>query len=300
VPLPPARVPAALTRRGDADHGLGQQHEAGDHAGRQQPHGSVENHQVAQRRDDVEHRAHAREHAQRAAGSTLAGRVLQAGQLEHRPQRPDEHGSHHHPAQQAAVADHQRGELRTEVHERGGGAEHCRQQQADGDGDVEAGPLLHEQDAGGPDGVQQQELAGAQEREREQQHARVTSPVCRLAGGVGQAGGAGTHGQEQHEVQPRVGEVGVQVGAHQQRDQPDHRQQGREHPRHRRQPVRPPPRPRRFCSSRAHCTTPASAAPVAAACGDARPVWSARTPFRARRSGTARISPLTHVRRPAT
>jgi len=52
--------------------------------------------------------------------------------------------------------------------------------------------------------------------------------------------------KEQHEVQARVGEVGVEVRAHQQRDEPDQRQQGRKHPDHWHEPVGPPPRPRQL------------------------------------------------------
>ncbi|MGI8523393.1 MAG: hypothetical protein ACR2K3_08810 [Nocardioides sp.] len=109
------------------------------------------------------------------------------------------------------MPDDQGREPGAQVDERGSRTEHGGEQQPHRDGDVEAGPLLHEQDARRTAGVQEQELTGREEGQRQQQHACVTSAVRGVARRVGQTGGERAHGHEQDEVEARVGEVRVEV-----------------------------------------------------------------------------------------
>lgn len=93
------------------------------------------------------------------------------------------------------------------------GAKHGSQEQSDRDRDVEPGEFLGEQDSGRPYRMQQQEQAGRQERERQQQHPSVPAAVGGVSGGVREHRRQAAHDHEQHEVQPWVGEVRVQVRA---------------------------------------------------------------------------------------
>ena len=79
--------------------------------------------------------------------------------------------------------------------------------------------------------VEAEECAGRQERERDQQDARVAAAVGGLPRGVRQNEEAGADAEEEHEVDLVVAPVRVQLLAQDQRDEADERQQAGRDPR---------------------------------------------------------------------
>jgi hypothetical protein len=229
VPLPPARVPLALARDRDADQCLGEQHETRDHGRRQQVRPVAEDRPVARRADGVDERSDDRHDGEQVARRRLAVRPAERRQVRNRPGEPRRHDQQHSGAQEPAVANHQRRQLRPDVDERRCRREDGAHEQPYRDGDLEAGVVLGEQDPGRSEGMEAHEAARRHERERQEKDACVPAPLGRLTGGEAESERNGAHEPEEHEVEPGVDEVGVELGTKQQRHEPDQRQRdGRE------------------------------------------------------------------------
>jgi hypothetical protein len=224
VPLPPARVPLALAGEGDADQGLGEQHEAGDHRGRQQVWPQAEDRPVAGGAGCVDDRADDREDGEQASPRGLAVRPVERGQIQDGPDEPPAHRHQHGDAQEPAVADHERSEPGPHVDERGRRRERRADEQAHRDRDLEARVVPGEEHAACPERVKPHEAAGRHEGEREEKHPRVAAAVCRLAGREAEHERDRPHQPEEHEVDAVVLEVRVELRAQQQRSEPDQRQ----------------------------------------------------------------------------
>ena len=106
------------------------------------------------------------------------------------------------------------------------GREHSAHEQPDRDGDLKPGILLREEDAGVPMACRPRKPPGGHEGEREQQDARVASPIGRLAGRVAEHERDAADDPEDDEVRPIVLEVRVELRPEQQRDEPDERERG--------------------------------------------------------------------------
>ena len=88
--------------------------------------------------------------------------------------------------------------------------------------------LLREEDRGRPDGVEPEEASGRHERQREEQDARVAAPVGRLTRGVAERDRDRADEPEDDEVELVVLDVRVELGAQEQREEPDERQRRRD------------------------------------------------------------------------
>jgi hypothetical protein len=86
--------------------------------------------------------------------------------------------------------------------------------------------LLGEQDLRRSDRMEPEEATGGHEREREQQDARVTSPIGRLARRVTENECHRADDPEDDKVEPVVLDVRIEPRAKQQRHEPDQRQCG--------------------------------------------------------------------------
>ena len=121
-------------------------------------------------------------------------------------------------------------EARTHVDERRRGCEERAHEQADRDRDLEAGPALREEDALRSEGMEAHEAARRHERQREEQDARVAAPLGRLARRVAERERDPAREAEDQEVRLVVVELGVELRAEEQRDEPDQGQEDREQP----------------------------------------------------------------------
>jgi hypothetical protein len=74
--------------------------------------------------------------------------------------------------------------------------------------------------------VKPHETAGRHEGQGEEQDAGIPAPVGRLTRREAESERDGTHEPEEHEMKPGVHEVGVELRAEQERDEPDQRQRG--------------------------------------------------------------------------
>jgi hypothetical protein len=196
MPLPPARVPLAFARDGDADHRFGQEQEARDHRRREQVRVVAEDDPVPRRAHGVDDGPDDRDRRDQHVPSRFAARAAERRQLRDRPREPDGHR-----------------------------AQHRAHEQADRDCNLEAGVLLREEDVLR---VESHEAAGGHERKREQQDARVSAPVGRLAGCVAEDERDAADEPEDHEVRAVVFEMRVELRATQQRREPDERERGRD------------------------------------------------------------------------
>ncbi len=230
VPLPPARVPLALPRHRDADHRLGQQQEARDGRRRQQLAVVAEDGPVARGADPVDDRPDDRDPADQAPPRGFTVRPAQRRQVGNRPDEPHSHRDQHRRTEQRSVTNQPRRDPGTRVDEGRSRGEHGAHQQPHRNGDLEAGVLLREEDAGRPVGVEAQEAAGRHERQREEQDACISSPIGRLARRVAENECHGAHGPEDDEVGLVVLEVRIELRPKQQRDEADHRQRGSNEP----------------------------------------------------------------------
>ena len=153
VPLPPARVPLALAGDRNADHRLGEQEEAGDDRRRQQ---------LPVWRKMPQYRAALTAYMIVPTIASAVSRLPVAASLLGRRSggRLATVQTNHPPiATSTAPRSSARyrinhGPTRADVDERRADREHGADQQADRDRDLEAGVLVREEDAGGPDGVQ--------------------------------------------------------------------------------------------------------------------------------------------------
>jgi hypothetical protein len=71
-------------------------------------------------------------------------------------------------------------------------------------------------DPGRPDGVEPQEAARSEEGQRQKQDTSVPASLGGLPRRIGEDERGTTDGEEEHEVDPPVGPVGVELGAQQQ------------------------------------------------------------------------------------
>ena len=159
-------------------------------------------HRVDERPDD----SHRRDER---AGRRLAARTTQRWQLGNGPDEPPSHHREDAHAQQRPAADQLRPDPGTNVDERRCAREDGAHEQPDGNGDLEAGVFLREEDSLRSDGVQAEEPAGRHEGEREQQHACVTAAIGRLARCVAEDESHAADHPEDDEVRPVVLEVRV-------------------------------------------------------------------------------------------
>ena len=227
VPLPPARVPLALTGHGHADHRLGEEEEAGDDRDRQQVPAVPEDDPVADGADRVDDRPGDRQRRHQVVRRRLGVGPFERRQVLDRPDEPrDHHGQHRDPEQ--ATAPNQPGpDPGPDVDERGSRREDRAHEQSNRDRDLEPGVLLREEDRGRPDGVEPEEASGRHERQREEQDARVATPVGRFARGVAERDRDRADEPEDDEVELVVLDVRVELGAQEQREETDERQRGR-------------------------------------------------------------------------
>ena len=87
--------------------------------------------------------------------------------------------------------------------------------------------LLREEDRRRPDGVEPEEASGRHERQREEQNARIAAPVGRLTRGVAERDRDRADEPEDDEVELVVLDVGVELGAQEQREETDEGKCGR-------------------------------------------------------------------------
>jgi len=178
----------------------------------------------------------------RAPQRGFAAVAVQRRHLCHRHEEPPAHREQHGGSQRRTAADQELPDLRPDVDERRAGREDRAHEQPDGDRDLEAGERSREEDVCGPDGVKPQEAPGRHEGQREQQDPRVTAAVGRFTGRVAEDERHGAGDAEDDEVQPVVLDVRVELGAEQQRDEPDEGQRdGRDSHREDRTAPRPAP-----------------------------------------------------------
>ena len=165
VPLPPARVPLALPRDGDADQRLGEQHETGDHgaigAGRAPVRG-----RCRRRSCRIAHASRLPQRPRCPARRAAAGQAVQTTRRHRR-----QHGGAEKPAGGGSPAGQK---LRPHVDERGSCREPRADQQADRDRDPEARVVAREEDAARPERVEPHEASRRHEGEREEEHPRVS------------------------------------------------------------------------------------------------------------------------------
>jgi hypothetical protein len=124
------------------------------------------------------------------------------------------------------VTDDERCEAGTLVDEGRREREAGADEQADRDRHLEAGVVGGEEHPGCPDGVEAHEASGRHEREREEQHARVTTALRRLAGRVAEGERDRADQAEEDEMDAVVLEVRVELRPQEQRYEPDQRQGG--------------------------------------------------------------------------
>jgi hypothetical protein len=113
------------------------------------------------------------------------------------------------------VPNQRRADSRPDIDKGGGPCKRRAYQQADRNGDLEAGIFLREEDSGRPDGVEAEEAPGGHKGKREEQDAGIPTPVGRLTGRVSENERDTAHDPEDDEVRPVVLEVRVQLRAKQ-------------------------------------------------------------------------------------
>ena len=98
--------------------------------------------------------------------------------------------------------------LGSHVHECRRAAEQRCDQHTNRNRDLESRDLVVEENPRGSNRVDRQESARDQERERQEEHARIAAPLGRLPGEIRKHERAAADSQEQHEMQPRAGPLG--------------------------------------------------------------------------------------------
>ena len=90
--------------------------------------------------------------------------------------------------------------------------------------------LLGEQDALRPHGVEPEEAPRGHERQGEKEDASVSAPVRRLTRRIAEAERDGADNAEDHEMEPVVLDVRIELRPKQERGEPDKRQRCRDEP----------------------------------------------------------------------
>ena len=134
------------------------------------------------------------------------------------------------PPQHPAMANQPRREVGPEVDERRRSREERAHEQPHRDRDLEAGAALREEDALRSEGVEAHEAARRHERQRQEQDAGVSAPLGRLARRVAERERDPADDAEDQEVRLVVVELGIELRAEEQRDEPDQGQEDREQP----------------------------------------------------------------------
>jgi hypothetical protein len=223
VPLPPARVPRALAGERNANERLREEHETRDDGHREQVGTAAEDAPVARGADRVNDSPDDRHRREQAATGGFAVRPVERRQRRNRPDEPADHGDQHRAAKRRPVA-HQPGrDPRPDVDEGRAGREDSGRQEPHRNGDLEAGVLLPEEDAGRPERMEPHEAAGGHEREREEQDTGVAAPIGSLARRIAEQERESADESEDDEMGAVVLEMGIELRAKQEGDKPDQR-----------------------------------------------------------------------------
>ena len=146
------------------------------------------------------------------------------------------------------MPDQRRREGRPQVDECRAGGKDCADQQPDRDRDLEAGPVLAEEDVRRAQGVEAEETPGRHEGEGEQEHSSVPAPIGGVPRRITEDEREHAREPEHEEVEPVVLEVRVEPGPEEQRGQADERQRRDHGSREHRRPRAPPAGARRVLS----------------------------------------------------
>ncbi len=213
VPLPPARMPLPLARDRDADHGLGQEQEAGDDRDRQQVPTVPEDAPVANGADRVDDRPGDRERRHEVVRRRFGVGPLERRQILDRPDEPRDHHGQHRDPEQGTPPNQADADSRPDVDEGRGRREDRAHEQPHRDCDLEPGMLLREEDRRRSDRMQPEEASGRHERQREEQNASIAPPVGGLARRVAERDCDRADEPEDDEVQLVVLDMRVELGA---------------------------------------------------------------------------------------
>ena len=192
VPLPPGRVPVAGD--GHREHRLGEQDPAGRDGERDRRPPLREQPSVAVRGVPVEDGADDPERDERIARRLGGDGVVEGRQRAQRDDRPGDERGADAAQEERAVADDRLGLSGAERKRRGRGEDRA-QEEPERRGDLEAGVLARDEDARRGEGVEPEEPGADQERERDEQDARVAPPRRGLA-----------HEEAEREARDRRGE----------------------------------------------------------------------------------------------